>query len=58
VGKNVPTMLANTQICMDWGYWLPSLLYDFFTPSGVYMLGIIECFPSHMDKNFDLWKKK
>jgi len=44
-GQNGPPMLANTQFCMDWGYWLPSLLYTFFTPSGADVLGTIKRCP-------------
>jgi hypothetical protein len=40
-GQNGPPMLANTQFCMDQGYWLPSLLYDFLTPSGADVLGTV-----------------
>jgi hypothetical protein len=36
----------NTQFGMDWGYWVPLLLFDFFTPSGADVLGMIKrCHP-------------
>jgi hypothetical protein len=44
-GQSGPPMLSNTQFCMDRGYWLPSLLYDFFTPSGADILGTVKRSP-------------
>ncbi len=44
-GQNGLPTLANTQFCMDQGYWLPWLLYDFLTPSGADVLGTVKCYP-------------
>lgn len=44
-GQHDLPMLANTEFCMDRGYCLPSLLFDFLLPSGADILGTMKRSP-------------
>jgi hypothetical protein len=60
-GQNGPPMLANTEFAMDRGYCLPSLLYDFFLPSGADVLGTMKrcpMFPFTFDQKIGAGDKR
>jgi hypothetical protein len=44
-GQMGPPSLPNTEFAMDCGYCLPSLLYDFFIPSGADIMGTVKRSP-------------
>jgi hypothetical protein len=44
-GQYGPPMLPKTEFAMDRGYCIPSLLFDFFLPSGCDYLGTIKRCP-------------
>ncbi len=44
-GQYGPPMLPNTEFAMDQGYCIPSLLFDFFLPSGCDYLGTVKWCP-------------
>jgi hypothetical protein len=44
-GQSGPPTLTNTVFAMDRGYCLPSLLFDFFIPSGADILGTVKRTP-------------
>jgi hypothetical protein len=44
-GQMGPPSLPNTEFGMDHGYCLPSLLYDFFIPSGADIMGTVKRTP-------------
>jgi hypothetical protein len=45
IGQMGPPSLPNTEFAMDRGYCLPSLLYDFFIPSGADIMGTVKRSP-------------
>jgi len=57
-----PPSLPNTEFAMDCGYCLPSLLYDFFIPSGADIMGTVKrspMFPFTYDQKLgrsDTWQ--
>jgi hypothetical protein len=44
-GQSGPPSLPNTEFAMDRGYCLPSLLYDFYIPSGADIMGTVKRCP-------------
>jgi len=61
-GQTGPPSLPRTEFAMDRGYCLPSLLYDFFLPSGADIMGTVKrspMFPFTYDQKLsrnDTWQ--